>query len=125
MLAASVEAVASSIGARQYRYASERELQEAISHVLTQDGFLVRREYDLGASGRVDLAVTTHDGSRIGVEVKVDGATQAVIRQLTGYADSGQLAALMLVTTRLRHVPDTTLARFAVPFRIVVATEPF
>lgn len=90
---------------RRYRfryYANERDLQDAIAHVLRQERLPVEREARLDAHSRVDLLV-----ARFVVEVKIAGGANAVRRQLERYAASERVDGLVLVTTRARHVyPD-------------------
>ena len=59
------------------------------------------REVRLSASDRIDALVGPQG---VGVEFKVDGARSAVIRQLGRYAKSERVAALLLVTTRTKHL---------------------
>lgn len=96
-------AVADVIRRFRFRYANERELQDAIADALRSRGYSVEREARLDTHSRVDLLV-----GRVVVEVKVAGAVGAVRRQLDRYAASERVGALVLVTTRARHVyPDT------------------
>lgn len=107
-----IDLVANSIRARRYRYANEDELQEGIFRVLRADGFLAEREVRLGARDRIDLLVRLvaagNVSCTVGVEVKVDGQSAAVLRQLRRYAAHAALDRLVLVTTVARHLqlPD-------------------
>lgn len=78
--------------------ASEHELQGALAEALVQAGFDVRREVRLSGRDRIDLVV-----DRVGIEVKVGGAPNEVVRQLARYAEHGEVSALLLVTTVVRH----------------------
>lgn len=90
---------------RSYRFstADEDELQQAIADVLERAGLDPEREHRLGARDRIDLLV-----ERVGIEVKVAGAARAVERQLARYAESDEIDALILVTSRARHITVPT-----------------
>lgn len=80
------------------RYRDEVDLHGGIAEALTAAGFDVAREVKLGRLGRIDMVV-----DRVGIEVKVDGGTAAVRRQVIRYTESDQLDAVLLVTNRARH----------------------
>lgn len=87
------------------RYATEAQLQEQLAAALTASGNDVTREVVLSdGSSRIDLMV-----GRIGLEVKVKGSLPDVRRQLSRYARTGDLDALILVTSRSAHhaIPAT------------------
>lgn len=81
-------------------FPSEEALQSAIAAALAARGVPFEREVSLSRADRIDFVVL----GRVGLEVKVGGALAAVTRQLHRYAQSERLAALMLVTTRTRHL---------------------
>ncbi len=58
----------------RFRYTSERELQDGIETMLTQEGLPFQREASV-VGGAIDFLV----GS-VGVEVKIDGSTADLIR---------------------------------------------
>ncbi len=91
-------AVTEALGRRRFLAASEAELQAALAAALVEGGFDVRREVRLSGRDRIDLLV-----DRVGIEVKVDGASNAVLRQLGRYAAHPEVSALLLVTTDVRH----------------------
>lgn len=84
-------------GAR-FRFGSEDELQEGLALALGAAGHSVEREVRLDSHNRIDLLV-----ERIGIEVKVAGKPDAVLAQVTRYAQSELVDGLILVTTRMRH----------------------
>jgi hypothetical protein len=112
-----VDAVVAVLARRQWRYRCEDDLQEAVADILAANGHIAFREVSLGRPyGRIDVL-----SGRVGIEVKVDGSVPAVIRQLAGYARSGRIDALVLVTSRAIHrrVPPVI---GGIPVRVVVAT---
>jgi hypothetical protein len=95
----SVERVVAIIGAYRFIYCDERQLHEALAGALAKHGITAAREVPLNAHDRIDLLV-----GRIGVEVKIAGVTTRVLGQLQRYAHSDKIDALVLVTTRARHL---------------------
>jgi hypothetical protein len=81
------------------RLSWEAELQEGLAEVLTRAGYRVEREARLSARDRIDLLV-----DRVGIEVKVGGPAGSVVRQLERYADSEDLDALVLASSRRHHL---------------------
>jgi len=81
-----------------YRFDASNEdaVQRGIASVLAEGGALFRREVPV-PGGRLDFLV---DG--IAIEVKVDGSTASLIRQLGRYAELEDVRALLVVTTRHR-----------------------
>jgi alkanesulfonate monooxygenase SsuD/methylene tetrahydromethanopterin reductase-like flavin-dependent oxidoreductase (luciferase family) len=91
-------AVAAHISRHRFTYRDERDLQEGIAELLGGEHH-VEREVRLNAADRVDLLV---DGS-LCIETKIAGSPQAVRRQLERYAAHPDIAAILLVTSRVRH----------------------
>lgn len=83
----------------RFMYSNEVELHEAIADILADAGVDAAREVRLGAAGRIDFLAGT-----VGIEVKVQGATATVGRQLRRYAATPEVEELLLVTNRPRHV---------------------
>lgn len=86
----------------------EYTLQNLLATVLPQ---YARREVKLGDEDRIDFlvrCVTLPERIDVGVEVKVDGAPAAVMRQLHRYLSHDELAGIVLVTTKRSHrdIPD-------------------
>jgi hypothetical protein len=94
-----LEHVAESVRRRRFRFVDEAQLQTGLAQALEADGFAVEREVRLGARDRLDLLV---DG--VAIEVKVAGGAVDVARQLARYARHDRVEALLLVTSRVRHV---------------------
>jgi len=78
--------------------ASEAQLQQLIAEHLAAAGIKHGREVTL-VEGRIDFLCD----SGIGIEVKVAGPRNAVIRQLLGYAQDDRVRGLLLCTTRAAH----------------------
>jgi hypothetical protein len=91
--------LASAIRRRRFRYANEADLQEGLAAALTADGWPVEREVRLDAKCRVDLLI-----GRIGIEVKVASTADEVERQVRRYLDTRKLDAIVVVTSRVRHL---------------------
>ncbi len=104
--------VADAIRAFDFRYGDEDQLQQGLAAALESEGFDVQREVRLNARDRIDLMV-----DRVGIEVKVAGATASVGRQLARYAQH-DLDGLVLVTNKLRHSPP----ELPIPVEVVCLT---
>jgi len=91
------EQIAAAITAFTYPYTSEDLLQAAIARALNEKQIEHAREVRLDPRNRIDFLVGT-----IGIEIKVDGSTMAVTRQLQRYAQFEAITELILVTTRSR-----------------------
>jgi|SRR5271157_2996630 len=98
--AARAEVIAAAIDRWQFHYSNEWELQAGVAKVLADLEILFRREVTLGPKQRIDFLLPD---DKIGIEVKVDMSLAGVTRQLWHYADSPQIEALILVTTRNTH----------------------
>lgn len=85
---------------RSYRFnfTSEEELQSAVEAIFTENQVNFAREYRLSGKDRIDFLIGT-----IGLEIKVGFSYADVIRQLHRYAQSPQIEALILLTSRLQH----------------------
>ena len=90
--------LADAIACCRFSYATEDELQRALADALARTGRTVEREVRLDGHNRIDLLV-----DRIGIEVKVAGKADAVMRQIRRYVASDLVDGLLLVTTRARH----------------------
>jgi hypothetical protein len=96
--AATAETIAQAIERRQFHYSNEWELQRGVAIVLDELKLEFHKEVVLGPKQRIDFLV-----GKVGIEVKVDMSLAGVTRQLWHYADSPQIEALILVTTRHVH----------------------
>jgi len=80
--------------------ALERELQDAIEHLLRPSFPSLTREAKLGPGDVVDFFLPI-DG--VAVEIKVKGSPMSVIRQIQRYARHPEVKEVVLVTTRSAH----------------------
>lgn len=89
----------------------ERDIQEAIAVLLARKKVRFKREVVLWkpmpperGGDRIDFLV-----GRVGIEVKVAGSRNEVMRQLERYCRSDRIDAILLATTRLQltRMPDT------------------
>ena len=94
----SPEAIIKALKAYNLASGTEEELQAAIAVALTNECIPFRREHRLSDADRIDFIV-----ERVGIEVKVGGSTSALIRQVHRYAQSEELDAIVVVTTRGHH----------------------
>lgn len=93
-----VDLVVNELASFSYQWSTERELQEAVSGVLSSR-FEVRREVPLCPRDRPDFVVDIATSS-IAVEVKVSGSRNAILRQLGRYAEHAAIHAVVLASAR-------------------------
>jgi hypothetical protein len=101
------------------RFGSEHLLQDSIESAFMAAVLDSKREVVLTPKDRIDFMV-----GDIGVEVKIGGTLNDVLRQLHRYAASEKVAGLLLVTSRLvlaRLPPDFD----GKPVRSVYVGSPF
>lgn len=82
----------------QFNVSDEKELQEAIRQIFTENNIPFEREVVLSSADKIDFMV-----GAIGIEVKVGFSYNEVIRQLHRYAQLDAIVELVLVTTRSQH----------------------
>ncbi len=82
----------------RYTFRDEEQLHDALAEVFAACGVQAEREVRLSSHDRIDFLI-----GRVGLEVKTDGATTAVARQLQRYARHDRIDTLVLVTTVARH----------------------
>lgn len=93
----------------RFSCAPESALQKGIAEALKALGLTFEREARLGQRDRIDLLVGAPSDARLGLEVKVQGAFPAVVRQVQRYLAHPEVSGLLLVTTRAGHteLPST------------------
>jgi hypothetical protein len=98
--AVAMVAIERAIASRVFHVPTEKALQDAVGQVLQEEAIAFEREVKLGPGERIDFLTA----GGVGLELKIEGATSAIARQLERYARSPEVQALMLVTTRAVHV---------------------
>ena len=95
------------LGARYRSRVTEGAVQDDIASCLTSAGTTFEREVELGPTDRIDFMIGT-----VGLEVKVQGSANQVLRQLQRYAQSPRVTELVLFTMRaqLGHAMPETLS---------------
>lgn len=109
--------IANAIATYRLPLTNEAALQDAVARVLDSLGVDFKREKRLSDKDRVDFF--TYDG--LAIELKIDGGSNDVLRQLMRYADHGSVHALMLITTRSKHrnLPDRILGKPLTVYQVI------
>lgn len=90
--------------AHRFSASSEAVLQDGIARVLTEAEVPFEKEARLGPKDRVDFLLGKL-GEHIAVEVKIEGAFNAVLAQLHRYAQHEAVREVWLITVRAQHRP--------------------
>jgi hypothetical protein len=114
---ATPQEVAALLRSVRFNYVSEDELQRGIEQVLTEAKVTFEREVRLAPHDRIDFIV-----NGLGIEVKVRGATNEVIRQVQRYQEYERITAVMLVTTCSRHRDIPEMLRGKPVYVVVLQT---
>lgn len=77
---------------------TEKDFQDAVGEALTTRGVAFEREVDLGDGDRIDFMV-----GEVGLELKMEGSTANVARQLQRYCRHERVQEIVLATTRTLH----------------------
>lgn len=101
------------LASRTYDVTDEARVQAAIAGALDGAGLPHDREVAIDERSRIDFLV-----SAVGIEVKVDGASTAVLRQLARYVEHPRIRGLVLATTRARHAHALRAALPAISPRV-------
>lgn len=112
--------VAKHLRSYRFRWHNETSLQKAVHLALQSGPWKVDREHRLSESDRVDFHLTSADGLRLAVELKVQGDMESVQRQVARYAASTKVDGVLLVSTSNRlamGLADTAIDK---PVRSVV-----
>ena len=93
------------LSSHRFDSSTEERLQAGIGQALAGAGLELTREVVLGPGSRIDFL----SACGLGIEVKIEGAESAVLQQLMRYAQCERVTALVLFTTRSKHLamPDT------------------
>jgi hypothetical protein len=95
----SLESIENLLRSYRFNFTSEDELQSAVEAVLRENNVEFVRECKMSGKDRIDFLI-----GNIGLEIKVGFSYADVVRQLHRYAQSEQIEALVLLTSRLQHV---------------------
>lgn len=87
----------------RFRFRDEAGLQQCVEELLFQTFASYRREVQT-EKGRIDFTV-----GAVAIELKVDGSTNAVRRQLKRYAELDWVEEVILVTACAKHVMPASL----------------
>lgn len=96
---------------------NEDALQRAVADLLTSLGIDHKREKRFNIKDRVDFFTS----SGLAIELKIDGSDNGVLRQLLRYAECGSVRALLLITTRSKHLnlPPAVLGKPLTVYQVV------
>jgi hypothetical protein len=98
--AATFDQVLQALRAYRYPVSTERDLQHAVERVLQQHFVRYEREFVFDRDSRPDFYLPDF---RAALELKVDGSTMEVTRQLYRYAGDERVDELVLMTSRYTH----------------------
>lgn len=100
-----LDALVVRLRSRTYDVTDEARVQLAIAHTLSAAELPFSREVRLDDRSRIDFIVDD-EGAEIGIEVKVDGSATSILRQCARYIAHARINALIVATTRARHVRE-------------------
>lgn len=86
-------------GAYRFHFNDEGQLQSGVERVFAENNLEAVRECKLSPGDRVDFFC-----GGVGVECKVGGSLSEVTRQLHRYAELPEVASLILITSRAKHL---------------------
>jgi hypothetical protein len=97
------------IGGFRVRATNEAALQVAVEEILRTNGIAFEPQVEIAPGCRVDILLrgTEATPGDVALELKLQGSTNDLVRQLHRYATTGKLGALVVVTTsrRLARIP--------------------
>lgn len=97
----SLEQLAAKLSGYRFRISTEASLQEDLEKVLQSLEIPHKREFRL-PGGPIDFRL----GDGTGIECKVAGGAQPVLRQLRRYIGQPEITQILLVTSKIQHLPD-------------------
>lgn len=100
----------------RFSFTSEAELQRGIAETLERANVHFEREYRLSGADRIDFFLADHG---MGIEVKIDGSTSALTRQLLRYAESDEIKSLSVITSRMRHAVQMPASMNGKPLQVI------
>lgn len=98
-----IDEITAALQSKRFIYSDEKMLQDGIAQVFKLAEIVFEREVQLTPQDRIDFMA-----GEIGVEVKIKGTYQDLLRQLHRYAQLGEIKQLILVTPlmRMRMPPE-------------------
>ena len=105
----------------KYRFYNEKDLQLAIEQMFIANEIPYEREVRLSNKDIIDFTVEL-DVGKVGVELKIDGARNALLRQINRYLSHDSIKALYVVGTPywVNHIPIQLNNKFIYRHRILV-----
>lgn len=89
---------------RRVVYQDEADLQRIIGDLLTEMREVYVREFEFSKEDRIDFFLF---GSGIGIEIKIQGGLNPILRQLHRYAMHPAVKAIILICPRPWKLPET------------------
>lgn len=86
------------IGSYSYRHHSEKDLQDALEYIFKINKIDFSREYRIDNANILDFLVTIED-QKCGIEVKIGGAQNDLLRQISRYLRSDKIDCIFVVGT--------------------------
>lgn len=117
-----MDGVAKHLRSYRFHWHNEVTLQRAVHKALREGSWKVVREHRLSPSDRVDFYLTSEDGLRLAVELKVQGDMEDVQRQVARYAASPTVDGVLLVSTSNRLATGLAETASDKPVRAVVVS---
>lgn len=102
-----IEELKSKILLYHFVFDNEKSLQEQLASVFSEAGIPFLREFPLTPKDRPDFAISDTYPGLVAVEVKIDGAPNAHLRQLKRYANHPRVQAVVLIKPRPTPMPET------------------
>lgn len=93
-----VERIGGIITQYRYRFSNEKELQDGLEKAFIENEIQYEREVRLQQRDIIDFVVT-HQGIRLGIEVKIDGNRNALLRQISRYLEHESIDSIFVVGT--------------------------
>lgn len=84
------------IATHKFRYSNEKDLQKCLEELFTALNIPYEREVRLSNKDIIDFVVELDIG-RIGVEIKVDGARNSLLRQISRYLSHDSITAIFVI----------------------------
>lgn len=85
----------------KFHFSNEKELQNHIYKLLTENGIHIEREYSLDDKGIVDFFI---DG--IAFEIKIKGQKKAIYRQCREYLEHPSVKCIVLISSFSLSLPN-------------------